>query len=165
MPDIFLDLRRIDYLSDQNAPVSAWRAHAEVLFTTATGALATFTCLVDTGAPFSVLPFSLWQSYNVQWNPLGQQLSRQGGGPALGVLKWQDVDCSLGVTHVHLSDPRTGTRTRRPFLVVAKFASQPSKHSQLEMFAVLGMNFLADNNLRLVLDGTGADLAGYLSVP
>ena len=52
--------------------------YAEVLFTTATGALASFSCIVDTGAPFSVLPFSLWQSYNVQWNPLGQQLTRQG---------------------------------------------------------------------------------------
>jgi hypothetical protein len=164
MPDIFLDLRRIDYVSDLNAPVSAWRAHAEVLFITATGALATFSCIVDTGAPFSVLPFSLWQSYNVQWNSLGQRLIHQGGRPAPKALKWQDVDCSLGVTHVHLSDPRTGTKTSHPFLVVAKFASQRSQHSQLESFAVLGMNFLADNNLRLELDGTGADLAGYLSV-
>jgi len=165
MPDIFLDLRHIDYISDQNVPVAAWRAHAEVLFTTATGALANFSCIVDSGAPFSVLPFSLWQSYNVQWNRIGKQLSRQGGGPAPGALKWQDVDCSLGVTHVHLSDPQTGTRTSSPFLVVAKFGGQPSKHSHLEMFAVLGMNFLADNNLRLELDGTGVDLAGYLSVP
>ncbi len=164
MPDIFLDLRRIDFVSDQKAAVSAWRAYADVLFTTATGALASFSCIVDSGAPFSVLPFSLWQSYSVQWNPLGQQLSRQGK-PVPDALKWQDVDCSLGVTHVHLSDPRTGTRTSHPFLVVAKFASQRSQHSQLELVAVLGMNFLADNNLRLELDGTGADLAGYLSVP
>ena len=47
MPDIFLDLRHIDSISDQNAPVLAWRAHAEVLFTTATGALATFSFIVD----------------------------------------------------------------------------------------------------------------------
>jgi hypothetical protein len=165
MPDIFLDLRRIDYLSDQNVPVAAWRAYAEVLFTTATGALANFSCIVDSGAPFSVVPFSLWHGYDVKWNCIGKQLSPQGGGPVAGALKWQDVDCSLGVTHVHLSDPKTGTRTSSPFLVVAKFASQPSKYTQLETFAVLGMNFLADNNLRLVLDGTGADLAGYLSVP
>ena len=83
MPDIFLDLRRIDYVSDQNAPVSAWRAHAETLFATTTSALASFSCIVDTGAPFSVLPFSLWQSCNVQWNPLGQQLTCQGR-PAQG---------------------------------------------------------------------------------
>jgi len=165
MPDISLDLRRTDFVSDQNAPASAWRAHAEVLFTTATGALASFSCLVDTGAPFSVLPFSLWQSYNVQWNPLGQRLTRQGGSPAPGALKWQDVDCSLGATYVQLIDPQTGTKASRPFLVVAKFASQRSQHPHLELAAVLGMNFLADNGLRLELDGTGADLVGHLSVP
>lgn len=165
MPDIFLDLRHNDFVSDQHVAVRAWRAYAEVLFTTATGALANFSCIVDSGAPFSVVPFSLWQSYNVQWNPLGKQLSRQGGSPAPTTLKWQDVDCSLGVTQVHLSDPRTGTRTSQPYIVVAKFASQRSQHSHLELFAVLGMNFLKDNGLRLQLDGTGADLDGYLTVP
>jgi hypothetical protein len=33
------------------------------------------------------------------------------------------------------------------------------------MIAVLGMNFLADNDLRLVLDGSGGGVLGYLSVP
>jgi hypothetical protein len=164
MPDIFLDLQRIDFVSDQNAPVSAWRAHAETLFATSTSTLASFSCIVDTGAPFSVLPFSLWQSYSVQWNPLGQQLTCQGK-PAQGTLKWQDVDCSLGATYLQLVDPRTGLKASRPFLVVAKFASQRSQHSHLEQTAVLGMNFLTDNNLRLELDGTGADLVGYLSIP
>jgi hypothetical protein len=80
-------------------------------------------------------------------------------------LKWQDVDCSLGVAQVYLSDPKAGTRTSHPFLVVAKFASQRSQHAHLEQFAVLGMNFLTDDGLRLQLDGTGGDLTGYLSVP
>src|SRR5262249_6415693 len=100
-------------------------------------ALATFSSIVDSGTPFSVLPFSLWQSYNLQWNLLGQQLNLQGGGPAPRVLKWQDVVCSLGVTYVHITDPRTGTRTSHPFLVVAKFAGQRSQHSHLELAAVL----------------------------
>ena len=165
MPDIFLDLRHIDYVSDQNAPVSAWRGYADILFTTATGALASFSCIVDSGAPFSVLPFSLWPSYGgVQWNPLGQQLTRQGK-PVPDALKWQDVDCSLGATYVHLVDPQTGTKTNRPFLVVAKFAIQRSLQPHLELAAVLGMNFLVDNGLRLALDGTGTNLVGYLSVP
>ena len=164
MPDIFLDLRRIDYVSDQNASGSAWRAHAETLFTTSTSSLASFSCIVDTGAPFSVLPFSLWQSCNVQWSPLGQQLTCHGR-PAQGVLKWQDVDCSLGATYVQLIDLQTGMKVSRPFLVVAKFASQRSQHPHLELTAVLGMNFLTDNNLRLELDGTGVDLVGYFSIP
>ena len=34
MPDIFLDLRRVDYRSEQNVAVSAWRACADALFLT-----------------------------------------------------------------------------------------------------------------------------------
>ena len=30
---------------------------------------------------------------------------------------------------------------------------------------MLGLNFLTDNDLRSVLDGTGANLVGYLSAP
>jgi hypothetical protein len=144
--------------------VSAWRPYAETLFTTSTSALAAFCCIVDTGAPFSVIPFSLWQSYNVQWSPLGRQLTCQGK-PAYGALKWQDVDCSLGVTYLQLVDLRTGMKVSRSFLVVAKFANQRSQHPHLELTAVLGMNFLIDNGLRLQIDGTGVDLVGYFSIP
>jgi hypothetical protein len=81
------------------------------------------------------------------------------------VLKWQDVDCSPGATYAQLIDLQTGMKLSRQFLVVAKFAIQRSQHSHLELTAVLGMNFLTDNNLRLELDGTGADLVGYFSIP
>jgi hypothetical protein len=163
MPDISLDLRRIDYRSDQNAAVSAWRAYAEALFITSTGVQVSFSCIVDPGAPFRVLPFSLWHDCNVQWTPLGQQLIRQAG-KAPEPLEWQGVDCSLGDTSVQLIDRQTSMQTG-PFLVVAKFVSQRQPRTPLEMIAVLGMNFLADNHLRLVLDGAGQDLVGYFSVP
>ena len=52
MPDIFLDLRRIDDVSDQNVSVSAWRAYAEALFVTPGGVLVSFSCIVDPGAPW-----------------------------------------------------------------------------------------------------------------
>jgi hypothetical protein len=34
-----------------------------------------------------------------------------------------------------------------------------------QMIVVLGMNLLADNDLRLVLDGSGGGVVGYLSIP
>jgi hypothetical protein len=52
-----------------------------------------------------------------------------------------------------------------PFLVVAKFTRQRLPQAHLEPIALLGMNFLTDNLLRLVLDGTGGALVGYLSAP
>ncbi len=56
-------------------------------------------------------------------------------------------------------------KASRPFLVVAKFASQRSQHPHLELAAVLGLNFLTDNKLRFEMDGTGADLVGYFTIP
>jgi hypothetical protein len=111
-----------------------------------------------------VLPFSLWHDWNVPWNPLGQQLATHQGRQTPEPLKWQDVDCSLGDTYVHLIDPQSLMKAG-PFPVVAKFASQRSRQPHLELSAVLGMNFLTDDRLRLVLDGTGGSLAGRLSVP
>ena len=163
MPDIFLDLRHIDYVSDQNVSVSAWRAYAEALFAAQGGPLVSFSCVVDPGAPFSVLPFSLWHDRNLPWTPLGHQLTRQGG-QVPEALEWQGVACDLGETSVHLIDLQAGIQAG-PFLVVAKFPRQRLPRANLETIALLGMNFLTDNLLRLVLDGTKGVLVGHLSVP
>src|SRR5437870_6234220 len=119
MPDIFLDLRRSDYRSDQNALVSAWRAYADALFITPSGALISFSCIVDPGAPFRVLPFPLWHDCNLQWNSLGQQLTRQGSPLPEPLLERQSVACYLGETSVHRIDLQTGVQVG-PFLMVAK---------------------------------------------
>jgi hypothetical protein len=50
-----------------------------------------------------------------------------------------------------------------PFLVRAKFIRQRQPRTNLEMIAILGMNFIADNNLRLVLRGQRNALTGFLS--
>jgi hypothetical protein len=163
MPDIFLDLRRVDYRSEQNIAVSAWRPCAEALFFTPSGGTVPFSCVVDTGAPFSVLPYSLWHDRSLSWTPRGRRLTRQGG-QVPDPLKWQGEDCSLGDTSVSLIDRRTNAQTG-PFLPVAKFVDLRLSDPRLEMIAVLGMNFLADNDLRLVLDGSGGGVVGYLSVP
>jgi hypothetical protein len=163
MADIFLDLRRIDYRSDQNISLTAWRGYADALFVTRSGGTVPFACIVDSGAPFSVLPYSLWHDRNLSWTSLGRRLTRQGGQVS-DPLKWQGEDCSLGQTSVSLIDRRTSQQTG-PFLLVAKFVDRPLADSRLEMLAVLGMNFLADNDLRSVLDGTGGDLVGYISAP
>ncbi len=163
MADIFLDLRRIDYLSDQNVPLTAWRGYAEALFVTPGGGTVPFSCIVDSGAPFSVLPYSLWHDRNLSWTSLGRRLTRRGGHVP-EPLKWQGEDCSLGQTSLSLIDRRTNQQTG-PFLLVAKFVDRPLPDARLEMVAVLGMNFLTDNHLRSVLEGAGGNLVGYISVP
>jgi hypothetical protein len=161
MPDIFLDLRRVDYRSEQNVAVSAWRACADALFLTPSGGTIPFSCIVDTGAPFSVLPYSLWHDRNLAWTPRGRRLTPQGGQVS-DPLKWQGEDCSLGDTSVSLIDRQTSVQTG-PFLLVAKFVDRPLTDARLEVIAVLGMSFLADNDLRLVLDGAGGNIVGFIS--
>ncbi len=163
MADVFLDLRRVDFTSEQNVAVSAWRASADVLFLTASGGTVSYSCIVDTGAAFSVLPYSLWHDRNLSWTPRGRRLTNQGAQVS-DPLKWQGEDCSLGDTSASLIDRLTNVQTG-PFLLVAKFVDRPLPDPRLEMIAVLGVNFLADNELRLILDGVGGNLTGSVSVP
>ena len=86
MPGISLDLRCIEFRSDQNVAVSAWRAFADALFISSTGVPVSFTCIVDTGTPFSVLPYSLWYhrgcGMDVPWpaiDPKGKSITRSLG--------------------------------------------------------------------------------------
>jgi len=129
MADIFLDLRRVDYRSDQNILLTAWRSYADALFLTPSGGTVPFSCIVDTGAPFSVLPYSLWHDRNLSWTSLGRRLIRQGGQVS-DPLKWQGEDCSLGQTSVSLIDRRTSQQTG-PFFLVAKFVDRPLPDARL----------------------------------
>ena len=162
MPDISLDLRGIDYVTDQNVTVRAWRAFVRVRFVGRNGLLVRFQAFVDPGAPFSVIPYSLWHGRRIRWAALGTQLMRAGRPAAEGLL-WQGVRCDLGTTDIHLLDLDAGIRTG-PHRVVAKFARQRLPPA-IENSAILGMSFLADNDIRLVLDGHGAGTTGYLGLP
>jgi hypothetical protein len=163
MPKISLDLRRIDFRSDQNTNLTAWRIDAETLFTTPTGRIVPYSCVVDTGASFSVLPFSLWHDCNLKWRPLGTQVLRHGG-KAYEPLKWRRVNCSLGDTSVYLFDGQSNLQAG-PFTVVGKFVNRRQLDPNLEMIAILGMNFLTDNDLELIVNGTGGGLAAQLIAP
>ena len=94
--------------------------------------------------------------------PLGTQLLRAGRRAAEALL-WQGVRCDLGATDIYLLDPDAGIRTG-PHRVVAKFARQRLPPA-IENSAILGMSFLADNDIRLVLDGHGGGTSGYLALP
>jgi hypothetical protein len=118
---------------------------------------------VDSAAPFSVLPNSLWHVRNVSRTSLGRRLTRRGGQVS-EPLKWQGEDCSLGQTSLSLIDRRTSQQTG-PFLLMAKFVDRALPDARLEMVAVQGLNFLTDNDLRSVLEGTGGNVVGYISAP
>jgi hypothetical protein len=162
MANLSLSFQRIDYVTDRNLPVTAWRAFAEVAFLGPGQAGVSFSCIVDPGAPFSVIPFSLWHDRKIQWRRLGKRVRRKGN-PSYELLNWQEVPCDLGMTRVHLIDSVTGLEAG-PFVIQAKFARRRQPKANLEIVAVMGMNFLADNKLRLILDGHKDGVTGFLSM-
>jgi hypothetical protein len=163
MPNLSLAFQRIEYITDRRVPITAWRAFAEVAFTTRSRAGVTFSCVLDPGAPFNVLPYSLWHGRQIDWQKLGIRASRKGS-MAHERVEWQGVLCDLGMTDIYLVDSLTGLQAG-PFVMRAKFARQRQRRENLELIALLGMNFIAENRLRLVLDGHHDAMTGFLSFP
>ena len=161
MPDIPLEVRALDFVTNQNVAVWARRAYVRVRFLAQNGRRIRFETFVDPGAPFGVIPYSLWHSRRLRWTPLGTQLLREGK-PVPGALSWQGVPCDLGATDLYLIDLDSGIRTG-PHRLVAKFARRPVTPAA-ENAAILGMNFLADNDIRLVLEGSHGAVTGCLGV-
>ena len=163
MPNIPVHVSSIDYVSDLNVPVQALRVYARSHFVAQSGLQVYFRSIVDTGAPLSVVPYSLWHGQSLRWNRLGGQVLTRAGQTVSETLLWQNVPCVLGETSVFLMDLALGVQTG-PHRVVGKFVEQPVA-GEFEKTAVLGLNFLKDNRIRLVLEGTGLSLTGHLAVP
>lgn len=162
MPDIALDVRTIEFVTDLQVTVWARRAFVEARFDAQNGPPTAFDTFVDLGAPFGMVPYSLWHSRRLRWTPLGTQLIR-AGKPVPGALSWQGVPCELGETDLYLIDLDSGIRTG-PHRLVAKFPRRRLPPAA-ENAAILGMNFLADNDIRLMLAGSHGAVSGYLAMP
>lgn len=163
MPNIPVQVSSIDYVSDLNVSVQAQRVYARSHFVALSGLQVYFRSIVDTGAPLSVVPYSLWHGQNLRWNRLGGQVPTRAGQTVTEQLLWQNVPCLLGETTVFLLDLSAGLQTG-PHRVVGKFVEQPVA-GEFETTAVLGLNFVRDNRIRLLLEGTGLSLTGHLVVP
>lgn len=169
MPILALEVKYVDYVSDQGFAVRAQRAFARTSFRTSRQLRVSYRCIVDSGAPFSVLPYSLWHGRKLDWNPLGKHLFRTGSNQP-EKLEWQGIACELGKTRVYLVDAHGGVEAG-PFLVIGKFAAAQHPRPDVESVAVLGLNFLTDNKDVLTLDGAqlvvgGRELlVGTLAVP
>jgi hypothetical protein len=127
------------------------------------------TARLDTGAPFSILPYTFWNNNQLPWQELGHQLLTNAGLPLPHALDWQGVPSLLGVVQVRLVDE--ANNLSRVLRVIAKFPT-----TRLPAFAeravLLGYNFLEDNALILNLNprnrrnvGNVNNVVGFLTVP
>ena len=116
--------------------------------------------ILDTGAPFSVFPFSLWNGQNLSWTPLGSQILTMQGQPVPDALKWLGISCDLGVTQITLVDETN--RPTRALHAIAKFVHAPLP-SRFEKDVILGYNFLLDNALTLTVEPASRAGVGNLA--
>src|SRR4051794_30866638 len=104
MVDISLSVVTAEYDSDRGFLVRAHRILAETVFTSRSGVQVPYGCILDTGAPFSVIPFSLWNVHGIPYAPRGDRLRRRAQQAPTEALQWQGVSCELGETEVSLID-------------------------------------------------------------
>jgi hypothetical protein len=124
---------------------------------------------IDTGAPFSILPFSLWHRYQLAWQPLGTEFYTPGGQFEPEALTWLGMPCFFGELKLRLIDEiRQRSRSLR---LVAKLAMRPVA-AHMENTALIGCNFLNDNSIKMTVDpahrtnaGNLTNVVGYLTVP
>jgi hypothetical protein len=139
----------------------AWRPYVVAEFTALDGSFFRYSLIVDTGAPFSVLPFSLWHDQYLSWQALGNQFL-VGGQPDIAALAWLGVPCQFGETQVRLLDERTGTRSSS-LTLRAKFPVATVPY-HMEKEALAGNNFVIDNYLTHCMRGGEDRLDGVYLV-
>jgi hypothetical protein len=159
MVSISLSVRSIGFVTEQGVEIPARRLFAAANFVGRRGRRIPMPSFLDTGAPYSVIPFGL--ASRIQWNDVGHQATLPGRKSQK--LEWFGVPCHMGVAQVELIDLERRIRTH-PLRVLAKVLSRAAP-AALEQLAVLGMSFPTDNSIRFELDSTGTRLSGVLWIP
>lgn len=129
-------------LTTQSAVVGGYSVRANRLWLAAEfpdrhGGTLVRDCLFDTGAPLSVIPFSIQQAHDLDWQLLSN--------PAAPRTHWFEVECDLGQIEIGLLD-NAGTLTG-PYPLVAKFPrSTPRslRSPRVPLPILLGLNFIDD---------------------
>jgi hypothetical protein len=147
--DIVLEIAEAQFLTDQGDTVAAFRPYTAITFLGRHGQRIPIRAMIDSCAPFSVVPYQLWNTHGFAWSSISKTLTRRG--KATG-LDWHGIPCELGYAEIDLAGPRR---------LIAKFTLRPTQTADV----ILGANFVADNDLEFVLRGTGGALSGLLSVP
>ncbi len=141
-----------EYVLDDIHSVRAFRLIAYLALNGKFGAQGAMEIMIDTGAPFSVLPHGVWAHGGVELqSPPGRALRPMiGGAPgpvAPDELAWLGVRCVMGQLRASLVDEEG--RPSRPFTLLAKLPVAPLR-PPFEKMLVLGQHFFAFNRLTLL---------------
>jgi hypothetical protein len=131
-----LSCRRITYTA-AGRTIPAGRLWVELLFARTAGEPSSMICLLDTGAPLSVIPWTVHRAYGLAWQPL------PGPWPP-GFTTWSGVPCTVGCLEVWAPVPGAAL-LRGPLLFIAKFAQAMPANLPATLPVLVGLNFLADH--------------------
>jgi hypothetical protein len=151
----------VDFHTDQGILVRAVRSCVELELVTADGSTVGRLALVDSGAPLSVLPYTLWHEQGIAWQALGNTLFRDDK-PDPAALTWRGIPCQLGETQVRIVDWAKEVRSS-PLRLRAKLPLRKGA-SNWESQTILGFDFLVANATTLTLRGGARGLDGVLLV-
>lgn len=157
MSRIPLVVHRIPFTTELGADAPAYRPYVTARFIGLRGRRIEFSTFIDSGSPYSVIPFRL--AKQVLWSDLGSELLL---GTTSQPVTWQDIPCRMGELEVELGDSALQVWTP-PLRVLAKVATQRAAPA-LVRSAILGMNFVVDNRALFELDATGPTFSGQVLV-
>jgi len=137
--------------------LSALRLKVNLLFSRRTGSRRPVQCLLDTGAPLSVVPYPVHQGYALAWQPV------VGPWP-LGFTHWYGVPCTVGIVEAWVSVPQAPF-FRGPLAFVAKFVQGIPAQMSPALPVLLGLNFLADHGAEVSFECHRRPNAGAIMLP
>jgi hypothetical protein len=150
MPVIRFVEKVTEFQTDLGVLARAWRSYVALEFRDRAGNDFLYHCIIDSGAPFCVVPFSLWHDQNIAWQLLGSHFIR-GGQPDVSALTWQGVPCQFGETQVRLLDEQAGVRSA--FLTLRGKFPVSAVALPIEKELLLGNDFLLENWLSEAMRG------------
>lgn len=158
-----------DYVTDQGRLARARGLQVDVDLLNESGRSIERKMRIDSGAPFSIVPYSVWHQRQLSWQPLGTEFYTAGGQLEREALTWLGVSCFFGELKLRLVDEVQ--RRSRVLRLVAKLAMRPVA-SHMENTALIGCNFLNDNSIKMTVDparrtnaGIFTNIVGCLTVP
>ncbi len=169
MPDFALVSPDVEYVL-ATSRIRILRPHVQAEFGVATG-FRQISCFVDTGAPLSILSRGLIALLGAVPRPVSvpDPFARFVGGrpagdvPAASLLSWEGVACEL--LEVDLILMNSAGHVTGPLTVLAKVPLTARPHYFNDLFAILGMHFLAANAATLILNTSPWGIAGTLTIP
>jgi hypothetical protein len=143
--------------SSAGVTIHIWRLWTELAFSRRDHSVFVRKCLLDSGAPVSVIPLRIHRLHDFAWQPLA------GPWPP-GLTTWMGVPCTVGRMNAWIPVPGS-TSVHGPLPFVAKFAQAIPPNLPRNPPILLGLNFLADHQTDTNLQCRTSLPGGVITLP